>query len=141
MDDVYLLDLIYGVSGALDYVSATVAGHHRRVGVASSIMGEALGLDAEDVTDLLMAGLLHDIGAFSQGFSFDGLDFETDLKEHAHVGYRLLRDHPLLARIAEMVRVHHTPWKVVLQNKSGVDDSTLFLGNVINLVEIGRAHV
>ena len=74
MDNVYLLDLINGISETLDYVSTTVSGHHRRVGVASSIMAEALSLDADDTTDLLMAGLLHDIGAFSQGLKFDGLE-------------------------------------------------------------------
>ncbi len=139
MDNVYLLDLINGISETLDYVSTTVSGHHRRVGVASSIMAEALSLDADDTTDLLMAGLLHDIGAFSQGLKFDGLDFEIDLTKHAYLGYRLLHGHPLLARIAEMVRVHHTPWKEVVQNGNGIDKSTLFLGNVINLVD--RADV
>lgn len=135
MNDVYLLDLINGVSSALDYVSTAVTGHHRRVGIAAASMGTALGLDATDTTDLIMAGLLHDIGAFSLDLKLDGLDFDADLTEHSMVGYRLLRGHPLLSRSAHLVRYHHTPWRDLQKTSHGLDQETLFLGNVLNLMD------
>ncbi|MDC0335331.1 HD domain-containing protein [Pseudodesulfovibrio sp.] len=135
MHDVYLLDLIQGISGALDYVSTSVTGHHRRVGVASASIAATLGLDSQDTTDLLMAALLHDIGAFSLDLKLDGLDFDADLTEHSQVGYRLLREHPILSRSAHLVLFHHTPWRDLQDNHDAIDEQTLFLGNVLNLMD------
>lgn len=135
MDDVYLLDLINGISGALDYVSSAVTGHHRRVGIASAVMAESLDLGPRDATDLVIAGLLHDIGAFSLDLKLDGLDFDADLTEHSLVGYKLLKGHPLLTHAADMVKYHHTPWRDMLENPDKTDNNTLFLGNVLNLMD------
>ncbi|MFW5845472.1 MAG: glycogen/starch/alpha-glucan phosphorylase, partial [Planctomycetota bacterium] len=54
--------------------------------------------------DLLIAGLLHDAGALSLKSRLDALQFETDGVEHATIGYRLLRRHDRLQRVAELVR-------------------------------------
>lgn len=135
MNDVYLLDLIKGISKALDYVSSTVTGHHRRVGIASAAIAKTLDLSPADTTDLVMAALLHDIGAFSLDLKLDGLDFDADLTEHSFMGHRLLRDHPLLNRPAQLIRFHHTTWKDLQENHSDFDQQTLFLGNILNLMD------
>lgn len=130
MNDIYLLDLIGGISIALDYVSPTVTGHHRRVGVGAALLGKHMGMGVRDVTDLLLAGLLHDIGAFSLNIPLDRLSFDSDLIEHATVGYRLLRGYPLLERPARMVLHHHTLWSEVQQ-----EEHANLLSNVINLAD------
>ncbi len=135
MENVYLLDLIHGISSALDYVSTSVTGHHRRVAVASASIATTLGLDSDNTTDLIMAGLLHDIGAFSLDLKLDGLDFDADLTEHSLVGYRLLREHPLLHRSSQMVLHHHTPWQDLQDNPGEIAKETLFLSNVLNLMD------
>ncbi len=135
MNNVYLLDLIKGISKALDYVSSTVTGHHRRVGIASAVMSKELGLNATDTTDLVMAALLHDIGAFSLDLKLDGLDFDADLTEHSFMGYRLLRDHPLLERASQIVRFHHTSWKDLQEKHENIDQQTRFLSNILNLMD------
>ena len=133
MSNVLLLDLISGISGALDHVSPAVTGHHRRVGLACALVGKSLGLSREELTDLHVAGQMHDIGAFSLDFALDGLDFDADLTEHAGVGHRLLRTHPQLQNAAEFIRHHHTPWKDLQDD--GVNEKTAFLGNVVNLLD------
>jgi HD-GYP domain-containing protein (c-di-GMP phosphodiesterase class II) len=132
MNDIHLLDLINGTSGALDYVSSTVTGHHRRVGVGAAAIGGAMGLDTRDVTDLLVTALLHDIGAFSMDLGLDGLDFDTDHTDHARAGYRLLSVHPMLARVARAVLHHHTPWQRL---PAECDPATRLLANVVNLAD------
>lgn len=134
MKDVYLLDLIHGISGTLDYVSSEVTGHHRRVGIACGPMAEALGLGPEDTTDLLVAGLLHDIGAFALQLPLDGLDFDADLTEHSVMGYKLLHRHELLERPATIIKHHHTPWKS-LKSATKMDGNTPVLANVVNIVD------
>ena len=135
MEYVSLIDLACGISSALDYISPTVTGHHRRVGLASAALGNRLGIDASSLVDLLLAGLLHDIGAFSMDLSLDGLSFDADLEEHAVVGYRLLKDHPFLERASRMVLYHHTSWKDLRVVRQEGDRETLFMANIINLAD------
>ena len=135
MKDVYLLDLINGISGALDYVSSTVTGHHRRVGITAAAMASALCLDTDDTADLILASLLHDIGAFSLDLKLDGLDFDTNLTEHSVAGYRLLKGHPLLNRPSQLVLYHHTSWQNLHKLSDNVDQKTFFLANVLNLAD------
>jgi len=135
MKDVYLLDLINGISNALDYVSTAVTGHHRRVGIACATVAPTLGLSKTDAADLIMAALLHDIGAFSLNFSLDGLNFDADLTEHASMGFKLLEGHPLLNRSAYLVKYHHTPWRELLKNPDKVDKDILFFSNLLNLMD------
>lgn len=132
MKDIHLLDLINGASGALDYVSSTVTGHHRRVGVGAAAVGGAMGLGLRDTTDLLTASLLHDIGAFSLDLRLDGLDFDTDHTDHARAGHRLLKLHPILDRVAELVLLHHTPWQRLPAYR---DPMVPLLSNVISLMD------
>lgn len=134
MNDLYLLDLIHGISSTLDYVSSTVTGHHRRVGIGCAAMAEAMELEAGDATDLVIAGLLHDIGAFSLDMKLDGLDFDADLTKHSYMGYKLLRGHDLLKHPAQIIRYHHTYWNE-LETMTGVDDMTLVLGNIVNIID------
>lgn len=135
MKEVYLLDLISGISKALDHISPTVTGHHRRVGIASSIMAHQLGMSSKDATDLLLAGLMHDIGAFSLDLQLDGLEFDADLTEHSEMGYRLLRGHPLLHRPAMLIKDHHTPWQMMTEREND-DTQNIFLhANILNLMD------
>lgn len=133
MNTVHLLDLICSISSTLDYVSTTVTGHHRRVGISSIAMGAELGLDRADLTDLFVAALLHDIGAFSMHLNFNGLDFDADLTEHADIGYRLLKNHPVFNRAAHIIRYHHSPWGK--RSNSNQSENLLFMANVLSLAD------
>ncbi|MGE4422523.1 MAG: HD-GYP domain-containing protein [Pseudodesulfovibrio sp.] len=135
MEDVSLIDLACGISTALDYISPTVTGHHRRVGLASAALGSRVGIKPSSLVDLLLAGLLHDIGAFSMDLALDGLSFDADLEQHAVVGYRLLRDHPFLERASRMVLYHHTSWKDLRVIRQEGDRETLLLANIVNLAD------
>lgn len=133
MRNIYLIDLMSGISTALDYVSTQVTGHHRRVALASSAIGSHLDIKPASLMDLLLAALLHDIGAFSLDLSLDGLDFDADYTEHAVIGHRLLRDHRFLKRASRMVLYHHTQWKDLQELRRDEDAEVLLLSNIINL--------
>jgi putative nucleotidyltransferase with HDIG domain len=135
MEDVSLIDIAGGISTALDYISPTVTGHHRRVGLASAVLGNRVGIKPSSLVDLLLAGLLHDIGAFSMDLALDGLSFDADLEEHAVVGYRLLKDHPFLERASRMILYHHTSWRDLRVIRQEGDRETLLLANIVNLAD------
>ncbi len=104
---VSLIDLVGGLSRALDLVSPAVVNHHNRVGFLASRLAAALGLPAAGQRDLLLAGLMHDSGALSLKSRLDALQFESDGAVHAQAGFRLIRTFARLDRVAELVRHHH----------------------------------
>ncbi len=107
-----LLDLVLSIGNAIDLMSPKMAHHHKRVAYIASAIAREMGLPASRRQEVLVAGLLHDIGALSLGerarlLQFDGIE-GVDL--HAHVGYLLLRKFSHFGAIAELVRHHHQPW-------------------------------
>ena len=50
------------LAAAIDAKDAYTRGHSQRVQIASSILGEELGVDTETADDLYWSALLHDIG-------------------------------------------------------------------------------
>ncbi len=130
---IQLLDLVTGLAGALDLISPAVAGHHRRVAAIATALGRRLGLGPRDMEDLRLAGLLHDVGAFTLKSRLDALAFDTTDEGHAETGWRLLRQAPGLERAARVVRRHHTRFDEF--GDIPEDPRTLFLGNVLNLAD------
>lgn len=106
-----LFDMVGCLASAVDLVSPEVAGHHRRVGILAQALGEEAGLDSADQADLALAGMLHDVGAFSLKDRLSALAFESTDQTHPETGARLLEGFPGMARAAGLVRAHHTPWK------------------------------
>ncbi len=107
-----LLDLVLSLATAIDLVSNVVADHHKRVAYIALNLGEELGLGHDELETLVLAGSLHDIGALSLKERIDTLEFElANSKGHAELGYRFLRQFPLLKDIADIVRYHHTYWE------------------------------
>ncbi len=109
-----LIDLIASLSSAMDLINPVVVDHHKRVAYIAARIAAQAGLPAETQTELLMAGLLHDVGAFSLPVDvrLATLDFETDHVSHAEDGYRLLNKFPKGFRhIARIVRHHHLHYK------------------------------
>jgi len=128
-----LIDLISALSGALDLVSPAVVGHHRRVAAIATALGRRLNLPPADITDLRLAALLHDVGAFSLKSRLDALVFDTNDLDHAETGWRLLRALPRLERPARLVRWHHTRFDDFGDILD--DPRTLLLGNLLNLAD------
>jgi diguanylate cyclase (GGDEF)-like protein/PAS domain S-box-containing protein len=90
--------------------------HSERVADLSMRMGEALGMDPDDVKELRMSGLFHDIGKISIPDSVlykpDRLtedEFEI-IKEHPRNGYMILRAADEYSDLAANALLHHERW-------------------------------
>lgn len=106
-----LFDLAICLSDACDLVSPALVNHHKKVAYISSCIGEKLGLSDTHLRDLVLAGIVHDIGALSLAERIDTLSFETSNDTgHAQVGYMLLNLFEPLGTIADIVRYHHLYW-------------------------------
>jgi diguanylate cyclase (GGDEF)-like protein len=89
--------------------------HSQAVSELVQGIGTQLGLDAETVEQLRLAGLLHDLGKVAIPDSIlqksEDLDAEEQivLREHPEIGFRLLEDAGV-APVHEWVRHHHEAW-------------------------------
>lgn len=104
-------DLVACLSDAMDFISPAVVNHHKQVSYIAYSIGIEMGLPQARQKELVLAGSLHDTGAFSLKERMDTLEFEMrDPHRHARNGYRLLRSFEPLSEIAPIVRFHHLPW-------------------------------
>ncbi|TAL31643.1 MAG: HD domain-containing protein [Spirochaetes bacterium] len=101
-------DMLICLSNAIDLVNPSIANHNRQVACLASFIAEEMGVPGEERLDILIAGLLHDIGALSLGERLALLNFDVQNAErHAELGYRHIRSFAPLAGIAPLVRFHH----------------------------------
>jgi HD-GYP domain-containing protein (c-di-GMP phosphodiesterase class II) len=106
-----LADLVLSLSETMDMVSPQLVGHQHRVAVIAGAIGAEMGLAGRRLNTLILAGALHDIGAFSLRERLDCLQFEIEKPhEHAWMGSFFLRGIDVLAEETRIVSNHHLPW-------------------------------
>jgi len=107
-----LFDVTICLSNAIDLISPTVFNHHKQVAYIAAAIADEFGLSKEEQGEIIIAGTLHDIGAMSLQERLDTLNFELDSPyQHAETGYLLLKTYAPFAKIADIVRYHHLPWR------------------------------
>jgi putative nucleotidyltransferase with HDIG domain len=99
---------------AIDVKHINIHGHSLRVGRYASAIGEAMGMDPNDVAALRSAGYLHDIGKvavdkrlFGKPSSLDAEEFR-EMADHTVIGHQIVSGVQFpWPRIPEIVRSHH----------------------------------
>lgn len=108
------------LEGIIKTLSITVAnrdpytaGHQRRVASLSMAIGREMGLDENQLQEIRVAALLHDIGKIfipaeilNKSGTLKPIEFEL-IKQHAEEGYNTLKNIEFPWPIAEIVFQHH----------------------------------
>jgi HD-GYP domain-containing protein (c-di-GMP phosphodiesterase class II) len=109
-----LLDMVVSVSNAIDLVSPEMGNHHKRVAYIALAVAREMQLSPELKHDLILSGLLHDIGALSREERRELTRFDDDGDENIHAhgegAYLLLHKFRHFANVANVIRFHHVPW-------------------------------
>lgn len=106
-----LFDLVLALSTATDMISPAVANHGKRVAYIAFSLAREAGLPEAEQHELLLAGIVHDIGALALQERLDLLRFDAaNAGSHAELGYLFLSRSPRLRRVAELLRFHHQDW-------------------------------
>lgn len=98
---------------AMEAKDPYLKGHSRRVGALCKDVGRGLNLPREDVDDLGVAGLLHDIGMIAVPESIlhkTGQLTKEEygrVRDHVEIGASILEPLPHLARAIGFLRCHH----------------------------------
>lgn len=106
-----LWDLAAPLARTFDMMSPRLADHGLHVAYLALRIAEELELPISAQREIALAGVLHDVGAFSLGERLDILEFEERHPgDHARAGALLLRTFGPFAAIADQVEFHHVPW-------------------------------
>ena len=100
-------NIVKAMSNAMDLISETLVGHHRKVAYISLQLGQQLGLSFEEKQKLVIAGLIHDLGVFYLNEKFSDLSFDNKNNKHAMVGYKLSKGLFPDKEIPEIIKYHH----------------------------------
>jgi len=107
-----IFDIVTSIARVVDLMSPAIGHHNLQVACLAHRIGEALDMPIDGKNELLIAGALHDIGAFSLQEWNDLLQFEDiNPGKHAMAGYLLLKNFKPFSHISKIIRYHHIPWK------------------------------
>ena len=109
-NQIFIYDFAWAISEAIDLISPVLRGHHKKVTYISKSIAKEMGLSNDEIHDIILAAMLHDIGAFSMKEWGMLLSFEAnghDFGHHAFWGYSLLKNFEPLAGVSELIRCHH----------------------------------
>ncbi|MDP3032458.1 MAG: HD domain-containing protein, partial [Rhodocyclaceae bacterium] len=129
-------DLIFSVSEAMDLADTVLADHQIRTAFVAAELARAAGLDFEQTERLIIAALLHDIGALSPEAKIgvhSGLDQRFD--PHCLRGGKLLREASWLVPAAAIVEWHHTPIKKHLEAGRSLADFDVLGAQIVCLAD------
>jgi len=127
-----IYDFISAISEIIDLICPMLNRHHKKVSYIAYNIALEMNLPNAEIQDIVLAAMLHDIGALTLEERIKNLTFElygNETKRHSLLGYKLLKDFKPLARVAELIKYHHAVY-----NES---DSSIPLGSyVIHLADM-----
>ncbi len=108
-----MVGLTRSLTAAIDAKDSYTYGHSERVARIAVELGRELGLPEDDLSDIYLAGLLHDIGKIGirdeilgKKSPLDDSEFEH-IKEHVTIGYRILSGVHSIEHLLPGVLHHH----------------------------------
>ncbi len=111
--DAMLIGFVESLVSTLDAKDPYTRGHSERVALIARKLGEQLGVDGQDLHDLYLSALLHDLGKIGVDDRIlakpDQLTEEEfqQIQQHPVIGYEILKRLHGLKRILPGVRSHH----------------------------------
>lgn len=127
-------ELIGAFTQVVDMVNTNLANHHQRTAYLADQLCRRLDFNKEDHQAVIMSALMHDVGVIPLRIKVDDLLYENDLDLHSWSGWMMLRDCPVFAREAALIRYHHSSWANI-KNLAYDKFTKAKLANVVNLAD------
>jgi HD-GYP domain-containing protein (c-di-GMP phosphodiesterase class II) len=110
------LGTVQALTAAIDAKDRYTRGHSERVAHLSGLLAREIGMSDEQVEDVRIAGLVHDVGKIGvpeavltkQG-RLTEVEYDA-IKRHPQIGYGILRDIRPLENVLPGVLHHHERW-------------------------------
>ena len=111
--EISICDFVCALSEVVDLISPALNSHHHRVAYIAGKIASELNLPNDEVQEIILASMMHDIGAFSVSERMKVYDVnatEDDLNQHALYGFKLLKNFEPLAEAATLIKYHHADY-------------------------------
>jgi HD-GYP domain-containing protein (c-di-GMP phosphodiesterase class II) len=108
--NISIYDFACALSEVVDLVSPAMHRHHKRVAYIACRIAQEMKMQNGELQDIILASMLHDIGAFSNEDREKMLavdSYDDTLEQHALSGYKLLKGFAPLANAAALIKHHH----------------------------------
>jgi HD-GYP domain-containing protein (c-di-GMP phosphodiesterase class II) len=130
-----IYELLQCLTDAADLISPALANHHQQVAYLAYHIADQMGLSNTSKRDLVIAGLLHDVGALSVSERHQLVENEPpNVQDHGHKGALLLSGLDHLQDVSIIVKHHHLPWKNG-KGKFFENESVSMLSHIIHLAD------
>jgi HD-GYP domain-containing protein (c-di-GMP phosphodiesterase class II) len=113
---VMFMGTLQALTAAIDAKDRYTCGHTERVAMLSARLAQAMGMSAQEVEHVRIAGLVHDVGKIGVPESvlckpgrLTDEEFEQ-IKRHPTIGHNILKDIPPLEPMLPGVLYHHERW-------------------------------
>ena len=105
-------EFVKAISEVLDLGAPELNNHHKKVAYISWRIAQEINLPEAELQELILAAMLHDIGAFSLEDRLQALEFESGelIGQCASLGFRLLDGFEPLSKAAGLIRYHYLPY-------------------------------
>ncbi len=110
------MGIVRALSSSIDAKDPYTRGHSDRVAHLAELLAQAYGMNARQVEDVYITGLLHDVGKIGvpeatllKVGKLTVEEFEQ-IKQHPVIGYEILKDIPPMAVMLPGVLHHHERW-------------------------------
>ncbi len=106
-------DSLFILAAAIEARDAYTRGHLGRVAAYATIVGRELGLNEQQLADLELGAILHDIGKIAVSENIlaksDGLNEQefAEMRKHPAIGAAMIKDISYLAAAIPTIRHHH----------------------------------
>ncbi|MEO2069516.1 MAG: HD domain-containing phosphohydrolase [Desulfurobacteriaceae bacterium] len=139
---------LLAVSSLNSLADSVLNNHNYRVAFISYSIAREISYSSEFLSNLLVAGLLHDIGLLLIPSTEDivllkASDFHENEKRihlHAEVGYELFRRFPYFSKIAKIIRYHHYPYKFFFKSRIPYSAFIIHLADRIDTFVLSRIN-
>jgi putative nucleotidyltransferase with HDIG domain len=108
-----VVETVTALALAIDAKDHYTQGHSPKVSAYAAMIAQAVGHPSEEVEEIRLAALLHDIGKvgipeaiLNKSGPLDASEWET-MKTHTDLGSRVLEPLQTMSRIRKMIRHHH----------------------------------
>ncbi len=106
-----LYEMLLCISSAVDLISSELSNHHQQVAYLAYHIAKKMGLKKNVCRQLVMAGMVHDIGVLTTQERLLIIEQEpVTINSHAFRSAKLLEQTPVMSSVVETVRYHHVQW-------------------------------
>ena len=109
-EDFSVFDFASGIAEAVDLVSPDLNNHHKQVAYIAYNIAKEMHMTDEEIQDIVLASILHDIGAFTceDRYKVVYAKFnDSEFNQHQVMGYKLLKNFEPFQKAADLIRYHH----------------------------------